>query len=79
MTTKTIGKDCKCIYPFDRHYIKLALDKLIEEKNKEIRNIRERAKMKIIKDPEPFIRVFERSRRNTETVKKRLENIPICE
>lgn len=78
----TIGNSgCKCVFPFEKHYLKLGLDKLIEVENEKIKKVKERAeeiKKTGIAEPEALIDIHERFKTDVETTKKRLENTPEC-
>lgn len=82
MAGETIGNNkCQCIFPFDKHYLKLGLDKLIEDENKKIKKVQEGAeeiKKSGLAEPEALIDIHERFKGDVETVKKRLENTPEC-
>lgn len=82
MVGETIGNSgCKCVFPFEKHHMRLGLDKLIEEENKEIKKVQEGAeeiRKSGLAEPEALIDIHESFKRNVETVKKRLENTPEC-
>lgn len=82
MVGETIGNDgCKCVFPFEKHYLKLGLDKLIEEENKKIDEVRKRAeeiRKTGLAEPEALIDIHKRFKNDVETVKKRLEDTPDC-
>jgi len=88
MVGETIGNSgCQCIFPFDKHYLKLGLDKLIEEEDEKIRKVQkkiEEIKKTGLTEPEALIyeledSTYKRFKRDVETVKKRLENTPDCD
>lgn len=82
MVGETIGNArCQCIYPFDKHYLKLGIDELIKEQEEKIKKIQEGAeeiKKAGVAEPEALIDVHKRFKSDVETVKIRLENTPEC-
>lgn len=80
--TDTIGNGkCSCIFPFEKHYLQLGIDKLIEIENKEIKHIQDGAetiRKSGITSPEDLIDIHENFKRDLETTKERLENTPEC-
>lgn len=82
MVGETIGNGgCQCIFPFEKHHMKLGLDKLIEEESDKIKKVREKVeeiKKSGLTEPKALIDIHERFKRDVETVKKRLENTPEC-
>lgn len=79
---RTIGNSgCQCVFPYEKHYMKLGIDKLIEKENEQIKKVKETAeeirKIGLI-EPEALIGIHERFKMDVETVKKRLEKTPDC-
>lgn len=82
MAGETIGNGgCKCVFPFEKNYLKLGLEKLIEIENEKITKVQESAeeiRKTGIATPESLINIHEMFKRDVETTKKRLENTPDC-
>lgn len=79
---ETIGNGkCSCVFPFEKHYLKLGIDKLIDIEDKEIKHIQEGAEVirkSGITSPEALTEIHENLKRDLETTKRRLENTPPC-
>lgn len=82
MTGEMIGNGgCWCVLPFEKHYMKIGLDKLIEEEKEKINKVQEGAediKKSGIAEPEVLIDIHKRFMRNVEIVRNRLENTLDC-
>lgn len=79
----TIGNSkCECIHSFEKHYLELGLEKLIENENDAIKRIQkdtEAITKSGLADPETLIDIHEHLKRDVEIAKERLGNTPICE
>jgi len=83
---EVIGKGCTCIYPFEKHYVNLALEKLIKENKEELSKIEkewEEGKYKQLEkagmaDFERLTYPLKRFIWDMETVKERFAATPDC-
>ncbi len=82
-----IGNPCDCIYEFDRHYILLALDKLIMDTEKELnqtkqdlfRATEEEKKSLIYQSLQGAEGIYDNFFKEAQVVKKRVLNTKVCE
>lgn len=82
MTGETIGNSgCQCVFSFEKHYMRMGIDRLIAEQNEKIKKVQEgeeQIRKSGIAEPEALIDIHERFKKDLENVKKRLENTPDC-
>jgi hypothetical protein len=92
MPEESIGEGCKCIYPFMKHYLLIALDEMIDKKKKEIKDVEERVEAirktglaeseELKKAHEKFMEGLTQLRSwqsVLETVRRRVSAMPECE
>ena len=82
MAGETIGNGgCQCVFPFEKHHMKMGLDKLKEEEKEKIKKVQEGAeeiKKSGIAEPEALIDIHKKFIRDVEVTRNRLENTPDC-
>ena len=79
-----VGTGCECIFRFEKHYIDLALEAIIESKKKELKSMLERAEnvkrsalaAAILANAPGMYNILIR---DLETVQKRFAGMPTCE
>ena len=76
--------ECKCLDPLEKDYISLGLNKLLEEQNERIENIKEHRDVyeKLPGGAEGLLELYGRFKLDVELIKKKLEatpEYPYCE
>lgn len=83
---ESIGKGCSCIYPFEKHYLELALDKVIQSQEEELQNYKrdveagrnDPATQRLASRMEGMFTMFESMISDYKTVRDRVKNMPDC-
>jgi len=80
---EVVGKGCQCIYPFEKHYVDLALQQIIQENERTIEKTE-----KALKDPAlterqaAFLRsaldVYRYVNNDMKAVRQRFADMPAC-